>query len=451
MKVVPELKYNLFSLTKAIKNGWSIRNDGEIFYIKKDGVQISFDQVFETESGQITGIKTSVVGQPREKTKRESSMNAMVLHGMLGHANEETCKRTANKFGIKINGDFTGCEDCMLSKAKQENLKKKFETMSTKIGERLFLDITPMNYESFGGSRNWLLIVDEYSDYCWSYFLKTKDELAETVVKLIRDLQEKYKIKIESIRLDNAGENKTLENLCLKEGLGIKFEWTAPGTPQQNGKVERKFATLFGYTRAMLNESEVTPGIRKGLWAEAASTATQIHNICLRKNKNETPYEMIFNENPQFVENLRRFGEIGIVTFRKGKIGRSKLDNKARHCIFVGYVLEGPLKTYRMFDLRTRKIIKSRDVKWINKLYGEWKKNKDKNIKIKFDEVEEEENSIENENKKKSEDDLNYENDEERVPREVMKLKDSFSEKLSKSYMDKNERLTRSMMRDTEI
>ena len=414
VKYVPELKYNLFSLTKALKSGWNIGNNDEIMYIKKDGINIMFDQVFETESGQITGVKTSVPSIPQGTMKKEKPIHAMILHGMLGHANEETCKKTANKFGIQIEGKFVECEDCMLAKAKQQNLKKKSDSISMKVGERIFLDITPFNYKSFGGSKNWLLIVDDYSDFCWSYFLKTKDELAEKVVNFIKDLMMRNKIKIECIRLDNAGENKSLNNLCLKEGLGIKFEWTAPGTPQQNGKVERKFATLFGYARAMLNEAEVPLGTRKGLWAEAASTATHIHNICIRKNTSQTPYELVFDEYPRIIKDLKRFGEVGIVTFRKGKIGKSKLENKGRHCIFVGYALEAPFKTYKMFDLRTRKIIISRNVKWINKMYGEWKGNKIKDSKIKFEEIEDEANengSTDNENES-NDDDKDTETDE---------------------------------------
>ncbi len=40
---------------------------------------------------------------------------------------------------------------------------------------------------------------------------------------------------VQSICCDNAGENVALEMSCKQEGLGIKFEYTAPGTPQQNG------------------------------------------------------------------------------------------------------------------------------------------------------------------------------------------------------------------------
>ncbi len=35
-------------------------------------------------------------------------------------------------------------------------------------------------------------------------------------------------------------------------GLGTKFEYTAVGTHQHNGRVERKFATMYGRIRSMM-------------------------------------------------------------------------------------------------------------------------------------------------------------------------------------------------------
>jgi len=40
--------------------------------------------------------------------------------------------------------------------------------------------------------------------------------------------------------------------VCIDKELGIVFEYTAPGTPQQNGVVERAFATMLGKTRAIM-------------------------------------------------------------------------------------------------------------------------------------------------------------------------------------------------------
>jgi transposase InsO family protein len=78
------------------------------------------------------------------------------------------------------------------------------------------------------------------------------------------------------IRCDNAGENNTLEKLCEREELGIQFEYTSPGSPQYNGKVEQKFATLYARIRTMMNAALLPRHMRDRLWAEAATIATQI-------------------------------------------------------------------------------------------------------------------------------------------------------------------------------
>ena len=43
------------------------------------------------------------------------------------------------------------------------------------------------------------------------------------------------------------------ESEYKEEGMRIKFEYTTPGTPQQNGHVEQKFSTLFNRVCAMIN------------------------------------------------------------------------------------------------------------------------------------------------------------------------------------------------------
>ncbi len=63
-----------------------------------------------------------------------------------------------------------------------------------------------------------------------------------------------------------------------QEGLGIKFEYTAPGTPQQNGQVEQKFATACGKVQAMLNDAKLTAVLHKELWTKASNTATMLEN-----------------------------------------------------------------------------------------------------------------------------------------------------------------------------
>ena len=48
-------------------------------------------------------------------------------------------------------------------------------------------------------------------------------------------------------------EKEFLEWLCKQKGSGIKFEYTTPDAPQQNGRIKEKFAMLHNRIRAMLN------------------------------------------------------------------------------------------------------------------------------------------------------------------------------------------------------
>ena len=85
-----------------------------------------------------------------------------------------------------------------------------------------------------------------------SSFLRKKSDQTIVVPIWIKRLKMKYGIVVKNIRLDNRGENRSLQKECEKQNLRIRFEFTAPGTPQQNSVVERKIPTLMGRSRAMV-------------------------------------------------------------------------------------------------------------------------------------------------------------------------------------------------------
>ena len=78
------------------------------------------------------------------------------------------------------------------------------------------------------------------------------------------------------------GENRILQAKTDQQNLGIKFEFIAPGTPQQNSVVERKFPTLMGRARAMMNHAGFDDNYKKKFWCEAISTATKLNNIMVK-------------------------------------------------------------------------------------------------------------------------------------------------------------------------
>ena len=79
-----------------------------------------------------------------------------------------------------------------------------------------------------------------------SFFPKKKSDQIEMLSSWLKGLKDKYKIQVNFILCDNAGENKKLEEKCNTEGLVIIVEYTATGTSQQNAYVERAFLTIMG-------------------------------------------------------------------------------------------------------------------------------------------------------------------------------------------------------------
>ena len=106
-----------------------------------------------------------------------------------------------------------------------------------------------------GGRQHWVMLVDEATNYKKIFYLKNKNEQVEPIIDWIKALKARHKIKVKIIRCDNAGENKVLERESNKNELGIIFDFTAPGRPQQNGVVERTFVTVMGRARAMMNHA----------------------------------------------------------------------------------------------------------------------------------------------------------------------------------------------------
>ena len=79
-------------------------------------------------------------------------------------------------------------------------------------------------------------------------------------------------IDVRCVHCDNAGENESLK-LYKQEGMGIKFEHTAPSMPRQNGRLEQKFVILYKRFQAMLNGRNFSPFLKNRLWAEAENIA----------------------------------------------------------------------------------------------------------------------------------------------------------------------------------
>src|SRR6056300_750676 len=225
---------------------------------------------------------------------------------MLSHPGETVLRNTAHAYGLKLKLNNEKCEDCATSKARQSNVSKGPVERESVIGKKLMIDISSVKSVSYGGAKFWLHIMDDASEFQWAKFLKKKNELSDKMITHINHLRG-LGYDIRNIRCDRSGENEKFQRDAEKAGLGLIFEFTAPNTPQRNGQVERKFATLYGRIRSMLNVARFPKEMRGKLWAEAANTATKIDNILVRERDGKCPYEKFWKTEPTFARHLRVF------------------------------------------------------------------------------------------------------------------------------------------------
>ena len=219
--------------------------------------------------------------------------------------------------------------------------------LPTKPGYRVFIDICSFKQVSREGNRHWLIAVDEFSDCCHSFFLSRKSDM------WIKHLSKRHGIEIKRIRLDNSGENKSLQKECNKENLGVIFEFTAPGTPQQNSVAERRIPMLMGRARAMLIQAGIDSKGKGEFWCEVISIATKLDNIMVGPDRTKPPYTLFYNKDAKIMKHMRTFGEMAVVAIHVGEKMRSKLDNRGKTCMFVGYAEDHAGDVYRFLNIHT--------------------------------------------------------------------------------------------------
>ena len=367
---VPKLMCNLLSVGKLTEESRQVVYQGGNAKLVAGKRTIPFEKI---DGSTVFGIDIFANNEEALTTlPAGSAVTFEKAHGVLGHPGMDVTKTTMTHWGFKVTGSQKYCEACVKAKGKQKNIKKTTDTIAKEKGERLFIDISSLHRASGGGSRHWALIVDDATRMKWSRFLKAKSDLHKAVVPLVKNLIAKGH-KVKKIRLDNAGENKVLMEKL--KPLGIEPEWTAPDSPQQNGVVERAFATLAARGRAMMIAAGMDEEDRYKFWAEAFNIAATVSNINPFRRKNEeknlSPYQRFYGEDarPKWIPHMHVFGEIGQKPTRT-KI-KSKVADRSDKVMFLGYAEDHAGDCFRVYRFDTDRVVTTRDARWSGNLHRE--------------------------------------------------------------------------------
>ena len=376
---VPSLHWNLLSIGQLSEKGLKIIIDNGICTIVNQKNELV---------AKVKMTKNRMFPLPLQ-TDLIMSFSAVVMdtnwlwHFRFGHLNFNGLRLLAKKemvTGLPLLGDFNQmCEGCIFGKLHRDSFPVGKSRRAQHPLELVHSDICgPMENVSHGGNKYFLTFIDDYSRRTWVYFLKQKSECFNIFREFKIYVEKQCGRSLKMFRSDRGGEYSSNEFSVFCKSHGIKHQFTASYSPQQNGVAERKNRTICEMVRSMLKGK----GLPKVFWAEAVSCAVFILNRCPTKSVlNMTPEEAWSNYKPD-VGTFRVFGCIAYAHVPAEK--RKKFDDKCVKCIFIGY--SNITKGYKLFNPATNEVIVSRDVEFNETEAWDWTVDEKKQMGVAWNE-----------------------------------------------------------------
>lgn len=423
---VPEIRLNLFSSNCALDKGLKLESDQNRCLLTKNGHIVAvgvrkrklFQLMFKVESTNNDDVAVY-------SAVKQSSLQ--LWHERMGHQHFAHVRRFLKSMKIMFTEDApVVCNGCILGKHHRLSFQNSFSKASA-VGKLVHSDLCgPMQVQSIGGARYFLLLKDDFSHFRTVFFIKEKSEVHQLIGKYIKDAKAND-VVIKMLRTDNGTEyvNKKME-LLLQE-YNIVHQRSVPYTPEQNGSAEREMRTIVEAARSMLHSKKLD----LKFWAEAVNCAVYVLNRTGPSPVDaKTPYELWYHKKAE-INNLRVFGSK--VYAHVPKVKRQKWDPKANTGLFLGYC--DNVKGYRFWNERTCKVEISRDIVFEEHFEGSLPSTENTNVVVLDDDVVDihSDTPVENIERKVSEsdsiDDLFLDSNDE-VPETGTKEKVDFKSKL---------------------
>ena len=130
------------------------------------------------------------------------------------------------------------CVSCQLGK--QPTLPfNTSETVSTDIFDLIHSDVWwPSSISSIGGSRYFIVFVDDYSRYSWIFHMKHHSELLQVYSNFAKMIETQFSKHIKNFRSDNALEYTQYDFQVVLHSYGTVHQLTSLCTSQQNGRAK---------------------------------------------------------------------------------------------------------------------------------------------------------------------------------------------------------------------
>jgi IS30 family transposase len=145
------------------------------------------------------------------------------------------------------------------------------------------------------GYKYYLIIIDDYSHYTWTFPLRLKSDTFTTISNFFAYVRTQFGTSVKVVQCDNGREfdNSLARTFLLSHGAILHM--SCPHTSQQNGKAERSLRTVNNIVRSLLFQSSLPPVY----WVESLNNATYLLNRHPTKTLGGlTPFFKLYAPNP---------------------------------------------------------------------------------------------------------------------------------------------------------
>ncbi|MBW0502615.1 hypothetical protein O181_042330, partial [Austropuccinia psidii MF-1] len=334
---VPDLNCNLVSLLQLFDKKLVINQCRNHFTLESNGATIVRGSIVNNLMKVRYSIAQALLSQA----------SANHWHQRLGHPGPAVLR------SMGLPTDFINCQTCDFNKAHLSPFKSHFDHVSLPL-DCVHIDLVgPIIPPSISGFQYFLTIVDQFTSFKITCFLKNKSDDFEEFIRERTFMENLHNRKLRKLVSDRGGEFLNHKFKTLSEKDGFQHVTSPSKTPQHNGFAERANQLILVKTRCILNHSKLP----KDYWEEAVRTATAFSNVVPTPSRdNKSPF-LLWRGLPPRLKNIQMFVCQAIIALQKGhrewKFGPSGSEG-----ILLGF--ENDNTSYRILRTLDRKVIVTR-------------------------------------------------------------------------------------------
>jgi hypothetical protein len=275
-------------------------------------------------------------------------------HRRLGHPDPDALSSLSRCSFIHCTSNkHEFCHACQLGK----HTRLLFHSSSHRAEhpfDLIHLDLWTSPVVSVSGSKYYLVILDDFTHYLWTFPLKLKSDTFTILSNFFAYVSTQFGRTVKSIQCDNRHEFDNSSTRIFLLSNGTQLQMSCPYTSPQNGKDERIIRSVNNVIHTLL----IQTFLPRRYWGEGLHTATYLLNRLPTTTIQATyPHLALFDSVPSY-EHLCVFG----CTCYSNTTATAphKLSPHSTRCVFLAYSADH--KGYHCLDLSTNRLIVSRHV-----------------------------------------------------------------------------------------